>query len=85
MHSPTPPENSQMDLQTEIEAIRILDLVLSLPPTAREYWLDSQGIETRIARRVRDLLKTASETGEFLEVPAVFESVPELPRRESGR
>ncbi len=72
-----------MDLQTEVEAMRILEQVLSLPFVERDSWLNSQTLEARVAQRVRDLLQTASVTGEFLELPAAFsaafEPAPELP------
>lgn len=72
-----------MDLQTEIEAIRILEHILGMMPAERESWLNDQTIEARIAERVRALLLTASATGEFLEVPATFagafEQPPEMP------
>ncbi|MEO7013473.1 MAG: serine/threonine-protein kinase, partial [Dokdonella sp.] len=72
-----------MDLQTEIEAMRILEQLLSLRMAERRPWLNNQTLEARVAERVRALLQTASATGEFLEVPAAFmgafEQPPALP------
>jgi eukaryotic-like serine/threonine-protein kinase len=68
-----------MDIKTEIEAIRILEQILVLPQQEREPWLNSQTIEARVADRVRALLRTASEAGEFLEIPVAFDGAFEVP------
>ena len=68
-----------MDLQTEIEALRILEQILGMPLPEREPWLNNQTLEARIADRVRALLRTALATGAFLELPPVFEGAFEKP------
>ncbi len=60
-----------MDLEIEIEAMRVLESALALPPDERMAWLTVQSLPAAVIARARDLLAAAPDTRDFLETPAL--------------
>lgn len=59
-----------MDIQREIEAMRLLEQALALPPESRTAWLREQNADADVARRVHELLAAERDSTRFLEQPA---------------
>ncbi|MEO7432857.1 MAG: hypothetical protein ABIR62_12720, partial [Dokdonella sp.] len=60
-----------MDPTVEIDALHLLEQVLSLPPAERDAWLTLQRTRVAVRERVRGLLARSHDTRGFLETPAV--------------
>ncbi len=58
-----------MDLEREVEVMRLLEQALMQPPDARASWLNEHANDDEIARRVRELLAGVDDSSRFLEQP----------------